>query len=955
MFFCLSLKKSAFLIIAFCGFINAAERPAWRIPNKEGKTFNLFLDLNPRLGHGFDTKTWRQWATELQATGQWGTIQVIQRQDGSGFVDYFCDTPSLLEHPFLLATHILDFRVSVEHPKIIQSTYASTPPPLTSYTTPFPSTHNTPLSPGYSPSLFPPTMMPPFWGVPYYTGPLPPRAELNGPSYSFPHSYPASSFPPSPLALSTPAGSPQPSVNILKENRSAAARQPGESLTFTDLLALITQASEQDKQRLKALLDSSPPEATPVLPHISVPTPASTEINSISSSPSLTPSPLPGEKPVSPPTPSSPDDTPSTTHTPSLPQPVPVSRPTSAWSKPLVIQRTSVKSLPSQSFQPFSFEGATSATTVPAEIPEPKTSPGPATPLSLPRAENYLPSPAKKETLQQAPPQTPPHKEVDEKAVPEKEERKPQTRKEKEAAQKAQEAIHRKEERQRRAEQAQKDREAAAARKAQAAAQQEEQEKQRRIEQARKDREAATAQKALAQTKAPQQQARKKNPGVTNDQEDKDFLFLNTAIAQKRAALRQEATSSLSFPTPSPLFLESYDNHTTTLATLLQKPRSYLPARCLIEEFLRRKTPEQITFILDHVSKTSALALYYEALCEMHNQHALQNPLTEQTFVSLAVFVATALTTQLQHLEASQKEDLATSHTFRYLQRMKNVAEENRNPSRRPSLSLPSLPTFQCLVYDPANVSFETICTEFQQDMKKTLLQLPGGEKSISFMEQLLFKLFVKARSPEELWMAVKKTSVLENNSFLNVEALLIYLQHYPFTLPPDQLLPLLTQTLHQIEGQIHALEEGRKITPRPELKSLLDHLQQFHPVLTAKIQDIQHLLTPAPSVAAAALPDNSPFSPSLDVAALTTDLVYKISHQAVCHTLAHGNKEEELKIVKNILSLIKLPAHVPPFLAVFKIHGTTLYDDLRTVLEDPALPLDPLIKTALITGFNFN
>ncbi len=254
---------------------------------------------------------------------------------------------------------------------------------------------------------------------------------------------------------------------------------------------------------------------------------------------------------------------------------------------------------------------------------------------------------------------------------------------------------------------------------------------------------------------------------------------------------------------------------------------------------------------------------------------------------------------------------------------------------------------FPSLDMDQTQVSFETICTLFQQEMIAYLSQAPLKEESFEAIECLVIKLFQKARSQKELFMAIEKTKSRLSTSFIPVEALLVFLMHSPhITLPKDQLITLLSEAQQQLELQIADIIHNQKHTLFP----LLAHLQRFLPIVVQKLND----LSPQMHTATARLSDTTPY-PVVTAIALDTfrqSLTQIIADKAVRHTLASGKKEEQTGIVKSILALVKAPEQAAYFMDVFRIHGTTLIQDARTLLENSDFELEPPIRELLITEF---
>ena len=272
-------------------------------------------------------------------------------------------------------------------------------------------------------------------------------------------------------------------------------------------------------------------------------------------------------------------------------------------------------------------------------------------------------------------------------------------------------------------------------------------------------------------------------------------------------------------------------------------------ARMIIEDFFKTvpMTHGEILFIMQDVSKTSLATLYYEALYNVEKENALPLPLGGQ-FQDISKFMVDVISQQLIWL-TDQESDV--SHALIYLEKIHALALANSsNPTEEHSslsestdsqstASLEALHkpiTFSSLEMDSTQVPFETLCTLFQHEMDTYLAQAPIKEESFIAIICLIIKLFKKARSKEELLMALEKTTLRPSTSFIPIEALLIFLGNKPhIALSRKQLTPLLSKLKSQLEQQIAVITQKQK----QELSPLLTHLQRFLPAVIEKLAEI--------------------------------------------------------------------------------------------------------------------
>ncbi len=117
------LRVVMLLVLIASSHTHAAEsmRTFWAIPKNDGTYGRLFFHFNPKskLIDGFEAITWKEWAIQQALTPEKvGYIQVMQRPDHSGFVDYYRGASFAYDHPLLLASHKLDFSQSIDIPTI---------------------------------------------------------------------------------------------------------------------------------------------------------------------------------------------------------------------------------------------------------------------------------------------------------------------------------------------------------------------------------------------------------------------------------------------------------------------------------------------------------------------------------------------------------------------------------------------------------------------------------------------------------------------------------------------------------------------------------------------------------------------------------------------------------------------------------------------------------------------
>ncbi len=304
---------------------------------------------------------------------------------------------------------------------------------------------------------------------------------------------------------------------------------------------------------------------------------------------------------------------------------------------------------------------------------------------------------------------------------------------------------------------------------------------------------------------------------------------------------------------------------------------------------------------------------------------------------------ATALTTALRRFENAASYPVTLEIINDHVKKL----DASKKAVWLPYIDREKPITFPSLEMDPTQVPFETICTLFQQEMIAYLSQAPLKEECFEAIECLVIKLFQKARSQKELFMAIEKTKSRLSTSFIPVEALLVFLMHSPhITLPKDQLITLLSEAQQQLELQIREIIQKQKHLLFP----LLPHLKRFLPVVTQRLKD----LSPQMNAATAACSDTAahPIVTAVTLDTFKKSLIQSISDKAVRHTLASGKKEEQTGIVKSILALVKAPEQAACFMDVFRIHGTTLIQDARTLLESSDFELEPPIRELLITEF---